>query len=248
MGWWRSWQKIAISLAKKNNNHSTRKTQVQTLCATGVSDSAVMQLSGHKSVQSLNHYKRPSLEQEKHISHLLSNYHPSSLSSVLQPPSPPVPVQQSPLPVVAPLQRPPNSVTLPPPIISQNHASPSIVDSIVQSHSPIVSENQAPPPIVASTVQSHPSIFGQGPVPSQSPVIPPSVQSPFQQLVTNEQMNLELSASSQGLFMNGSFMSCTFNFNLVQKQKHTKRPRVIYSDSEEDWLFYMRITLRICIF
>ena len=223
---------MAISLAKKNN-HSARKTQVQTLCAAGVSDSAVMQLSGHKSVQSLNHYKRPSLEQEKNMSHLLNNYHPLSLSSVLQPPSP-VSVQQSPLPVVAPLQRPPNSVTLPPPIVSQNHASPSIVDSTVQSHPPIVSENQAPPPIVASTVQSHPSIFGQVPVPSQSPIIPPSVQSPFQQLVTKEQMNLELSASSQGLFTNGSFMSCTFNFNLVQKQKHTKRPRVIYSDSEED--------------
>ena len=170
-----------------------------------------MQLSGHKSVQSLNYYKRPSLEQEKNMSHLLSNYHPSSLSSVLQPPSP-VSVQQSLLPVVAPLQRPPNSVTLPPPIVSQNHAFP---------------------PIVASTVQSHPSIFGQVPVPSQSPIIPPSVQSPFQQLVTKEQMNLELSASSQGLFTNGSFMSCTFNFNLVQKQKHTKCPRVIYSDSEE---------------
>jgi len=37
--------------------------QVQTLCEAGVADSAVMQLSGHKSVQSLIHYKRPSLEQ-----------------------------------------------------------------------------------------------------------------------------------------------------------------------------------------
>ena len=190
-----------------------------------------MQLSGHKSVQSLNHYKRPSLEQEKHMSHLLSNYHPSSLSSVLQPPSP-VSVQ-SPLPVVAPLQGQSNSVTLPPPIVSENQAPPSI-DSTVQSHPPIVSQNLAPPPIVASTFQSHPSIFGQVQIPSQSPIIPPSVQSPFQQLVTKEQMNVELSASSQGLFTNGSFMSCTFNFNLVQKQKHTKRPRVIYSDSEED--------------
>ena len=49
---------------KKKNNHSARKTQVQTLCATGVADSVVMLLSGHKSVQSLNQYKRPSLEQK----------------------------------------------------------------------------------------------------------------------------------------------------------------------------------------
>ena len=55
------------NLTGKKTNHSARKTQVQTLCATGVSDSAVMQLSGDKSVQSLNHYKRPSLEQEKNI-------------------------------------------------------------------------------------------------------------------------------------------------------------------------------------
>ena len=46
------------------------------LCAAGVADSAVMQLSGHNSVQTLNHYKRASLEQEKHVSHLLSNYRP----------------------------------------------------------------------------------------------------------------------------------------------------------------------------
>ena len=114
--------------------------------------------------------------------------------------------------------------------VKTTHPFPSLIQLCSRI---IVSENQAPPPIVASTVQSHPSIFGQVPVPSQSPIIPPSVQSPFQQLVTKEQMNLELSASSQGLFTNGSFMSCTFNFNLVQKQKHTKCPRVIYSDSEE---------------
>ena len=159
------------------------------------------------------------------MSHLLSNYHPSSLSSVLQPPS--AVSVQSPLPVVAPLERPPNSLTLPPPIVSQNQASPPIVDSTGQS---IVSQNQAPPPIVASTVQSHPSIFGQVQIPSQSPIIPPSVQSPFQQLVTNEQMNV---ISIQSIYK-WIFHELYVHFNLVQKQKHTKRPRVIYSDSEED--------------
>ena len=33
-----------------------------------VVDSAVMKRSGHKSIQSLNHYNRPSLEQQKHVS------------------------------------------------------------------------------------------------------------------------------------------------------------------------------------
>ena len=47
---------------------------VETLCRANVPDSTVMQLSGHKSVQSLNHYKKPSLEQQKSLSHLLSNH------------------------------------------------------------------------------------------------------------------------------------------------------------------------------
>ena len=60
------------ALTGKKTNHSARKTQVQTLCGAGVADSAVMQLTGHKSVQSLNHYKKPSLEQQKHMSHCLA--------------------------------------------------------------------------------------------------------------------------------------------------------------------------------
>ena len=47
---------------------------VETLCRADVPNSTVMQLSGHKSIQSLNHYKKPSLEQQKSLSHLLSDY------------------------------------------------------------------------------------------------------------------------------------------------------------------------------
>ena len=36
-------------------NHSARKTMVETLCRANVPDSTVMQLSGHKSMNSLNH-------------------------------------------------------------------------------------------------------------------------------------------------------------------------------------------------
>ena len=58
----------------RKTNHSTRKTMVETLCRANIPDSTVMQLSGHKSVQSLNQYKKPSLEQQKSLSHLLSNH------------------------------------------------------------------------------------------------------------------------------------------------------------------------------
>ena len=62
------------SITGRKTNHSARKTMVETLCRANIPDSTVMQLSGHKSVQSLNHYKKPSLEQQKSISHLLSNH------------------------------------------------------------------------------------------------------------------------------------------------------------------------------
>lgn len=51
----------------RKTNHSARKTMVETLCRANIPDSTVMQLSGHKSVQSLNHYKKPSLEQQKSV-------------------------------------------------------------------------------------------------------------------------------------------------------------------------------------
>ena len=56
----------------KKKNHSARKTMIQTLCSANVPDSTIMQLSGHKSITSLNHYKRPSLDQQRSLSSLLS--------------------------------------------------------------------------------------------------------------------------------------------------------------------------------
>lgn len=62
------------SVTGRKTNHSARKTMVEKLCRANVPDSTVMQLSGHKSVTSLNHYKKPSLEQQQSLSHLLSDY------------------------------------------------------------------------------------------------------------------------------------------------------------------------------
>ena len=72
------------SITGRKTNHSARKTMVETLCQANIPDSTVMQLSGHKSVQSLNHYKKPSLEQQKSISHLLSNHCSTGLQPVSQ--------------------------------------------------------------------------------------------------------------------------------------------------------------------
>ena len=61
------------TITGRKTNHSARKTMVETLCRANIPDSTVMQLSGHKNVQNLNHYKKPSMEQQKSMSHLLSN-------------------------------------------------------------------------------------------------------------------------------------------------------------------------------
>ena len=54
--------------------HSARKTTVQKLCNSGIPDSTILQVSGHRNVHSLNNYKKPSIEQQQSLSHLLSCY------------------------------------------------------------------------------------------------------------------------------------------------------------------------------
>jgi len=68
----------------KKTNHSARKTMIRTLCSANVPDSTIMQLSGHKSITSLNHYKKPSLDQQRSMSNLLSTLQadPSPSSSL----------------------------------------------------------------------------------------------------------------------------------------------------------------------
>ena len=69
------------SVIGRKTNHSARKTMVESLCRANIPDSTVMQLSGHKSIQSLNHYKTLSLAQQQSLSHLLSSYETSGTTS-----------------------------------------------------------------------------------------------------------------------------------------------------------------------
>ena len=60
-------------LPGRKTNHSARKTTVQKLCNSGIPDSTVLQVSGHRNVHSLNNYKK---------SHLLNNSNLSLIFSV----------------------------------------------------------------------------------------------------------------------------------------------------------------------
>ena len=68
---------------KKVTNHSVRKTSISRLLDANCPEVYVSQLSGHKSLQSLNSYKTASMQHQRAMSHVLSG-ETSSSSSVLQ--------------------------------------------------------------------------------------------------------------------------------------------------------------------
>ena len=57
---------------KKISNHSVRKTSISRLLDAGVPENFVMQLSGHKNLQSLSSYKSASITHQRHMSDTLS--------------------------------------------------------------------------------------------------------------------------------------------------------------------------------
>ena len=57
---------------KKISNHSVRKTSTSPLLDAGVPENFVMQLSGHKNLQSLSSYKSASITLQRHMSDTLS--------------------------------------------------------------------------------------------------------------------------------------------------------------------------------
>ena len=120
------------------------------------------------------------------------------------------------------------------PIVCQDEAGSPLVNQAVQSRPPIVCQDEAGSPLINQAVQSRPPVLSQVQLPAQATITPSSVQAPFHQAITKEQMNFALSASNQGLFTNECFMNCTFEINVGQNQKRLKWPRIIYSDSDED--------------
>ena len=87
-----------------------------------------------------------------------------------------------------------------PPIVCQDEAGSPLVNQAVQSRPPIVCQDEAGSPLINQAVQSRPPVLSQVQLPAQATITPSSVQAPFHQAITKEQMNFALSASNQGLF------------------------------------------------
>ncbi len=60
-------------LQGRKTSHSARKTTCTDLLHSGVAPTTIQQLSGHKSLQSVNNYATASLEQQENMSDILSN-------------------------------------------------------------------------------------------------------------------------------------------------------------------------------
>ena len=130
-----------------------------------------MKLSGRKSIQSLNHYNRPSLEQQKHVSFAqqLSNIvtHAATTFCVHS-----VTTSFRSVTVSSCCSSPPHSVnsgTLPGPVVSQIQPNLPAILSAVQSHSPVLGQVQTPA----------------------------SLPSPLQQLIIKEQMKFALNLKTK---------------------------------------------------
>ena len=63
----------AANISGKKTNHSARKTSIQTLLHADIPPTEVMQISGHKNIQSLNAYSEVSENQHQSMSHILAN-------------------------------------------------------------------------------------------------------------------------------------------------------------------------------
>ena len=77
-------EQAALGTARKSN-HSARKTAIELLLHENVPPTNVMQISGHKNVQSLNSYATMSLEQQQSVSHIISKQTsgPASSSTIM---------------------------------------------------------------------------------------------------------------------------------------------------------------------
>ena len=73
------------ALSGKKTNHSVGKTMITSLASSNIPDTQIMQISGHRNVQSLNSYKQVSLQQQQKVSHILSCYKKENYNDQVEP-------------------------------------------------------------------------------------------------------------------------------------------------------------------
>lgn len=96
---------------RRLTNHSARKHLVQKLSNAGVHPNQIMQVTGHRNVNSINNYSALSLQQQRDISAIIAN--PESAPPTIQPSeTAPPPAREPPVqPSLEPVRQPPSTST-----------------------------------------------------------------------------------------------------------------------------------------
>ena len=81
-------KQAGLSSDKHITNHSARKYMIQKLSASNIPPTHIMQISGHKNVQSINNYSEISIQQHQNISEILSSRPSNMLVPVTSRPAP----------------------------------------------------------------------------------------------------------------------------------------------------------------
>lgn len=74
----------AAGFTARHTNHSGRKTAITTLLEAGCQPTEVAQISGHKNLQSLNHYHSISVEKQKEMSTIIHRNKTSSITEATE--------------------------------------------------------------------------------------------------------------------------------------------------------------------
>ncbi|XP_063441624.1 uncharacterized protein KIAA1958-like [Mytilus trossulus] len=77
---------LKAGLTGRKVNHSARKTTVTSLLHSNVEATQIMQLTGHRNVQSINQYSSSSLEQQEKMSNILSDISSGNRGSIANKP------------------------------------------------------------------------------------------------------------------------------------------------------------------
>ena len=76
---------LSAATGKKISNHSSRKTCVQKLKSAGVPRDKIMDVTGHRNIQSLNSYEGDNENQSRELSNIISGIKPNNGKLPLQP-------------------------------------------------------------------------------------------------------------------------------------------------------------------
>ena len=210
-----------LNPTKKLTNHSARKYLVQTLRDQNVAPCSIMQVTGHKNVNSITNYSDLSENNQHYISDLLSHRTVVRPALTALPPTP----QQAALPPLTYL--PTVHLPVPPPPAMARPALTTAPTPHAGYHMPHY--YMPPMPSTSTSVPAQASA-----PPAAAYPIPGPYNPTYSQPEPHNHMLSQISNRDQRMFQNCYIGKLVVNnYNSIPKSPPRKRRCVIYSDSDE---------------